>query len=163
MADPSNETMAKNKNQQTFQTQATQHTDEEALHIAKATQTPGQTKEQTKLIAKGIAKGVAHYKKQEKVKQRERSKQQRKSKRATEIDTHEKPGDLVSKPEAETFRGKFPLRIAASLFGLAGLLHLVRYFCNTSIIIDSFTIPVNWSLPAAIVTLALSAWLFRHS
>ena len=155
--------MAKNKLHQTFQTQATLHTDEEALQIAKATQTPGQTKEQTKLIAKGIAKGITHYKKQEKIKQRERSKQQRKAKRASgETETHGKSIKSIASPKTPTDPVKFQLRIAGSIFGLAGLLHLVRYFFNARIIIGTFTIPINWSLPAAVVALALSVWLFRR-
>lgn len=67
--------MAKNKNQQN---RISPETEQEAMAIAKATQTPGQTKEQTKLIAKGIEKGIAEYKKRQKAQKRELDKKKRK-------------------------------------------------------------------------------------
>ena len=53
-------------------------TRDEAAHIARATQRPGQTREQTKLIAQGIQKGIDQYKKEYKAKVRELDKQRRK-------------------------------------------------------------------------------------
>jgi hypothetical protein len=53
------------------QPQPSPETRDEALHIARATQRPGQTKEQTKLIAQGIQKGIDQYKKEYKAKVRE--------------------------------------------------------------------------------------------
>lgn len=156
--------MAKKNNPKTFRARANEHTDEEALRIAKATQTPGQTKEQTKLIAKGIAKGIAQYKKQEKTKLRERNKLQRKSNRASMAN---KPAnrttESITEPEISTAPLSLPSRIAAGLFGLIGVLHLIRYFTKTRIVIDTFTVPISWSIPAAIATLVLSAWIFRRS
>ncbi len=156
--------MAKKNNPKTFQTQAIEHTDEEALRIAKATQTPGQTKEQTKVISKGIAKGIAQYKKQEKAKLRERNKVQRKSNHASAVNkpTHQST-ESIDEREVSANPGNLPSRIAAGLFGLTGLLHVVRYLTNTRIIIDTFTVPISWSIPAAIIMLILSAWIFRHS
>jgi len=51
---------------------------QDAMAMAKATQTPGQTKEQTKLIAKGIEKGIAEYKKRQKEKARSVDKKRKK-------------------------------------------------------------------------------------
>jgi hypothetical protein len=53
---------------------------DEAMRIARGTQTPGQTKEQTKLIAQGIRKGIEQYKKQQNAKARELDKKLKKVK-----------------------------------------------------------------------------------
>jgi hypothetical protein len=53
-------------------------TRDEAMHIARATQRPGQTKDQTKLIAQGIQKGIDQYKKEYKTKVRELDRQRQK-------------------------------------------------------------------------------------
>ena len=53
-------------------------TRDEAMHIARATQRPGQSKEQTKLIAQGIQKGIDQYKKDYKAKVRELDRQRQK-------------------------------------------------------------------------------------
>ncbi|MGR9074049.1 MAG: DUF2956 domain-containing protein [Gammaproteobacteria bacterium] len=59
--------------------QVSPETRDEAMKIARATQTPGQTKEQTRLIAKGVEKGIALYKKQQKAKARESEKKFKKT------------------------------------------------------------------------------------
>jgi len=52
---------------------------DEAMRIARGTQTPGQTKEQTRLIAKGIQKGIEQYRKQHNARDRELEKRRKKS------------------------------------------------------------------------------------
>lgn len=155
--------MSKMKKTPTFKAQATLHIDEEALQIARATQSPAQTKEQTKLIAKGIAKGIAQYKQQEKLKQRTRNKLQKKPKdNASTLRTN----NGISSNQALTLRTKastirWALRISTSVFFLVGILHLVRYAFATPLLIGTFTVPVFWSLPAAVVALLLAAGYLR--
>jgi len=60
------------------QPQPSPETRDEAMHIARGTQRPGQTKEQTKLIAQGIQKGIDQYKKEYKAKLRELDRQRQK-------------------------------------------------------------------------------------
>jgi hypothetical protein len=61
-----------------------QHTQEEALKIARGTQRPAQTKEQTRLIAQGIQKGIDLYKKQQKEKARDLNRKLKKVSRQKE-------------------------------------------------------------------------------
>ena len=156
--------MAKKKKNSSFQAQATLHIDEESLQIARATQSPGQTKEQTKLIAKGIAKGIAQYKQQEKLKHRARNKHQRKAKDTAStpnaVDDKITQSTPTSKSDPST--SKWALRISASIFFLVGILHLVRYALETPLLIGTFTVPVFWSLPAAVVVLLLAIWILTR-
>jgi Flp pilus assembly protein TadB len=62
----------------TKQPKPSPETRDEAMHIARGTQRPGQTKEQTKLIAQGIQKGIDQYKKEYKAKVRELDRQRQK-------------------------------------------------------------------------------------
>lgn len=48
------------------------------MHMANATQRPGQTKQQTKLIAQGVQKGIEQYKKKQREKARELDKKLKK-------------------------------------------------------------------------------------
>ena len=59
-------------------------TRQEAEHLAKGTQRPGQTKEQTRLIAQGIQKGIEQYKKRHKAKAREQDKRRKQTKSSEE-------------------------------------------------------------------------------
>lgn len=156
--------MAKKKKNPSFQTQAALHIDEESLQIARAAQSPGQTKEQTKLIAKGIAKGIAQYKQQEKLKQRARSKLQRKSKvpASTPTAVNDKITQPIATTKSEPNPTKWALRISAGIFFLVGILHLLRYVFETPLLIGTFTVPVFWSLPAAIVMLLLAIWILTR-
>ena len=157
--------MVKKTKNPSFQTQATQHIEEQALQIARATQSPGQTKEQTKLISKGIAKGIAQYKKQEKLKQRTRNKLQRKSKNKTSAPAINDAKNPHHNPAENTRPGTilWPLRVAAVIFFLVAVLHLARYAFETTLLIGSFTVPVFWSLPVAIGALILAAWMYTHN
>ncbi len=95
---------------------------EEALKIARATQTPGQTKEQTKLIAQGIAKGIAAYKNQENIKQRERAKLQNKRRPAENAGLRQnieaEPVDEPPRPRVD----RLPGLTASGIYLIAGLL-----------------------------------------
>ena len=57
--------------------QISEETQNEAMRLAKGTQSPGQTKAQTKLIAQGIERGIDLYKKEHKEKTRALDRRQR--------------------------------------------------------------------------------------
>jgi hypothetical protein len=147
-----------------FQDQAAQRIQQEALGIAKATQTPGQTKEQTRLIAKGVEKGIAFYKEQQKQKAREQDKARKRMLRqkgdtavaASEADAHEAGAGDHSVFEPASF-------IAACVFSIGALVHTLRYFLGVEVIIGSFHLPLAWSLPVAVIAAVLAAWLFKAS
>ncbi len=69
------------------QSSVSEQTKDDALHIAKGIQKPGQTKEQTKLVVQGIQKGIELYKKQQKLLSRERDKLKKKAANATAEET----------------------------------------------------------------------------
>jgi hypothetical protein len=145
-----------------FQVQGEQHVREEALRMARATQTPGQTKEQTKLIARGIEKGVALYKQQQKDKARERDKARKKEQRlAQAVRTGmpaEEPIESIGPKQACSAR---PALIASgAVFLLGSLAHVVRWAMSWDLIIAGQTFPVIASLPIALIAAGLSAWMF---
>jgi len=145
----------------TFHTQAEQMIKEEALRIAKGTQTPGQTKEQTKLIAKGIEKGIALYKKQEREKARERAKLRKKREKQQAGENTDATAGMLSADDAARRPAAMPLAVASVIFFLVAIAHITRYLSKTELIIGSFPVPVIWSLPAAVVSGLLAVWMFR--
>lgn len=146
-----------------FPAQAEQLTKEEALRVAKGTQSPGQTKEQTKLIAKGIEKGIALYKKQEREKVRVRAKLHKKRDKL-------QPGEAIGAADSRCSsndvhstakrRVTFPLAVAGVIFSLVSAAHLIRYSVGLDLIVGTFSVPVLWSLPAAAVSILLAVWMF---
>lgn len=64
--------------------QISEETQNEAMRLAKGTQSPGQTKAQTRLIAKGIERGIDLYKKEHKEKARALDRRQREKHRHEE-------------------------------------------------------------------------------
>lgn len=142
--------------------QAAQRLEEEALRVAKSTLTPGQTKEQTKLIAKGIEKGIAVYKQQQKAKARELDKARKKALKQRPTDTDSVQQEEASPEYAWTLSPAKPaLLVAGAVFSLAALLHTLRYFLGWRIVVESFEIPLSWSLVAVFVALGLAVWMFR--
>ncbi len=142
--------------------QAAQRLEEEALRVAKSTQSPGQTKEQTKLIAKGIEKGIAFYKQQQKAKARELDKARKKALR-------QRPSETGAAPQEETLPegewtpspAKPALLVAGAIFSLAALLHGLRYFLGWRVVVGNFEIPLPWSLAAIPIAAGLAFWMFR--
>ncbi len=53
-----------------------------------------------------------------------------------------------------------PSKIAAFLLFVVSAAHFARYFMGWKLIIHTFTVPVLWSLPIAIVLFLISIWLF---
>lgn len=149
--------MANKKQSGTIPDRAQEIVREEALKIARATQSPGQTKEQTKLIAKGIANGIAAYKKQESIKQRARNRFKIKRRASNKNPPRQ---NFAAEPLKPGF-DKLPGLIGAVLFMLTGLLHLLRVVLGTEITIGSFSVPVAWSALAGVVALALALWIVR--
>jgi hypothetical protein len=134
---------------------------EEALKIARATHSAGQTKEQTKLIARGIAKGIAEYKKQEKIKQRDRARQRKKhNPDATTLLAQNAAATPLSEPATPAV-GKLPGLTAATIFLLAGLVHLLRLAIGAEITVGTFAVPIYWSGVAGVAALLLAVWIYR--
>lgn len=55
---------------------------------------------------------------------------------------------------------KAALTVAGFVFALVGILHIIRYGKALSIVIGSFTIPMDWSLYGAAVSGILALWMF---
>lgn len=55
------------------------------------------------------------------------------------------------------------LRVAGTVFGLVGFVHLLRFLTDTSVIIGGWTLPVITSLGGAVITGILGVWLWRLS
>ncbi|MCE9685432.1 DUF2956 domain-containing protein [Shewanella sp. AS16] len=89
-------------------------TQEQALKLARATQSQGQTKEQTKLIAQGIEKGIAEYKKLHKAKARERDKL-----RKQQLRSKSRSGDGCREQEAALPQPQAGGRLPWVLLGLS--------------------------------------------
>ena len=144
--------------------QVDQRNQEEALRVAKSIQVPGQTKEQTKLIAKGIEKGIALYKQQQSAKARERDKARKRAGKplpAMQAQTIDDEVDLGDETLASS--AKAALWMAGALFALVGLLNLVRYVRGWQFQIESFDVPLAWSLAVAVLMAGLAFWMFRSA
>lgn len=146
-----------------FPDQGEQHLREEAMRVAKATQSPGQTKEQTRLIAKGIEKGIALYKQQQKEKARERDRARKRAlkqaqARCDQEGTEEAAEDAMDVPAVGV---RAALLTAAALLLLAGLAHILRWVLGIEIVVAGWTMPLAVSPLAGVVLLGLGAWMFR--
>ncbi len=139
-----------NKNQQdqplSFEAQAAQAIKDEAMKIAKASQTPEQTKKETQLIAQGIAKGIETYKKQEKVKARERSKNEKK-KKAEHLATNKQE---MQQPKTASSRLSKILKYVANFLGLLSLGHFAAIFIPKETLVAN----THW-LPIAAISLGI--------
>lgn len=153
--------MAKLNKQPSFQVQSEQHSQEEALRIAKAHQRPGQSKEQTKLIAKGIEKGIAEFKKQEKAKARVRNKVKKNtgkhSSSRTDSEQNDHKADYLDSSHPNS--GQWCLVSASVVFVLLALHYIIWFFTGTSLFLESVIMPSKLSLLIAGVCMALSGWL----
>jgi len=146
-----------------FDDQAEQRIQLEALRIARSTQVPGQTKEQTRLIAKGIEKGIALYKQQQNAKAREQDKARKKALKLRARDAS--PADETSPAHSRVGASspKPALIVSGALFSIGALVHLTRYFLGWELIVGSHSLPVTWSLPIALIAAALAVWMFRSA
>jgi hypothetical protein len=73
-----------------------EETREEAMKMARGTQSPGQTKAQTRLIAQGIERGIDLYKKQHKERARALDRRERELRRAMErVEGTEEAGSVA--------------------------------------------------------------------
>lgn len=146
-----------------FQDQGEQHLREEAMRVAKATQSPGQTKEQTRLIAKGIEKGIALYKQQLKEKARERDRARKRA--LKQAQARSEPDGTVEAAEDATEdsagSGRAALFTAAGLFLLAGLAHFLRWVLGWEVLIAGWSMPLAVSPFAGLVLFGLGAWMIR--
>ena len=149
--------MAKIK-KQSFQAQSEQHTQEEAMRMAKANQRPGQGKEQTKLIAKGIEKGIAEYKKQEKAKVRARNKTHHKAQKQSSLSSAPEWVDYST--EATGNDSNLVLLVSGLAFSLITMHYLVWFFTGASLFLNSVIIPSKLSLWVAGVCAVLAGWVF---
>lgn len=141
--------------------QIDQRIQEEALRVAKSIQVPGQSKEQTRLIAKGIEKGIALYKQQQSAKARERDKARKRAGKplpAPQAQTLD--DDSFSGDEIQASPVKAALWMAGALFALVGLLNLLRFILGWQFQIESFDIPLTWSLAVAVLMVGLASWMF---
>ena len=139
-----------NKNQKdpllSFEAQAAQAIKDEAMKIAKATQTPEQTKKETQLITQGIAKGIESYKKQEKIKARERSKNEKKKKAEHETTNRQE----TQKPKTASGRLSKILKYVANFLGLLSLGHFSVIFIPK----ETLAANTHW-LPIAAISLGI--------
>ncbi len=55
------------------------------------------------------------------------------------------------------------LRLASAIFGLVGLVHLLRILLTVQIVIGGWIVQRRWSAVAVIVCGALCVWLWRLS
>lgn len=53
-----------------------------------------------------------------------------------------------------------PLIVAGLLFTIIALAHLIRYFVGWALIVETFAIPLSWSLVAVVVSGILAFWMF---
>ena len=53
------------------------------------------------------------------------------------------------------------LYTAALIFAVIALLHLIRYFLDTEIVVGGAVVPVFASLPAGIILALLALWMVR--
>ncbi|MBS1213150.1 MAG: uncharacterized protein H6R26_1767 [Proteobacteria bacterium] len=154
--------MTERQRPRSFQDQGEQHVREEALRMAKATQTPGQTKEQTKLIARGIEKGIALYKQQQKEKTRERDKARKKVQRLAQTKRADVPAEEPDEPiggvEADSTR--LALIVSGSLFLLGSVAHVLRWIMGWEVTVAGHAFPLTASLPIALLAVGLALWLF---
>jgi hypothetical protein len=148
---------------ESFEDRTEQRLHLEALRVARSTRAPGQTKEQTRLIAKGIEKGIALYKQQQSAKTRERDKARKKALRLRAQDAARTDGTSLADSGVGLSSPNPALIVSGVLFAIAALLHLVRYLLGCELIVGSYPLPVLWSLPIALVTAALAAWMFRSA
>ena len=51
------------------------------------------------------------------------------------------------------------LYTAAVIFAVIALLHLIRYFLNTEIVVGGSVVPVFTSLPAGVILALLALWM----
>ena len=53
--------------------------------------------------------------------------------------------------------------IAAAIFAIIAIIHLLRIFADWEIVITGFVVPIWWSAPAFVVTAALALMLEREA
>ncbi len=58
---------------------------------------------------------------------------------------------------------RFGLRVAALLFALFALGHLLRLLSRAEVIVDTQTIPLWISAPLAVIAALLSLWMWKLS
>ena len=58
---------------------------------------------------------------------------------------------------------KAALVVSGLVFSIVAILHIVRYVKGWQIIIDQFTVPMNSSIFAAIVSGILAIWMFMSA
>ncbi len=56
---------------------------------------------------------------------------------------------------------KMALKTAGTLFLLIAMVHLLRVILSWDVIIGGFIVPLWFSVVAALITLALSVWMFK--
>ncbi|MEE9344666.1 MAG: DUF2956 family protein [Methylococcales bacterium] len=107
-----------------FEAQAALAIKDEAMKIAKATQSPEQSKKETQLISQGIAKGIEAYKKQEKSKARERSRNEKKKK----IDPVVTNNNDTTNQKMSSHRLSKILKYAGSFISILSIAHFAVIF-----------------------------------
>ncbi len=55
---------------------------------------------------------------------------------------------------------KFALNVAGLFFTAVTIIHIVRYVKAWPIMINGFTVPLNWSISGAFITGILAIWMF---
>ncbi|MBI3602213.1 MAG: hypothetical protein HY209_04900 [Candidatus Omnitrophica bacterium] len=58
---------------------------------------------------------------------------------------------------------KMALQVAGTLFLLIAMVHLLRVILGWDVIIGGFIVPLWFSVVAALMTLALSVWMFKSA
>jgi hypothetical protein len=129
-----------------FEAQAAQSIKDEAMKIAKATQSPEQSKKETQLISQGIAKGIEAYKKQEKSKARERSRNEKKKK----IDPVITSDNDTTNQKMSSRRLSKILKYAGNFIGLLSIAH----FAVVIIPKHTFEANTHW-LPIIAISLGI--------
>ena len=54
----------------------------------------------------------------------------------------------------------FPLTVAGLVFAIVAVVHFLRYAKGWLIVINTFVIPMEWSIYGGIVTSVLALWMF---
>lgn len=52
------------------------------------------------------------------------------------------------------------LYVAATLFSIVAIVHLVRFFMKWIVVIGNMTIPIEWSLYGGVIIAVLALWMF---
>lgn len=76
---------------------------------------------------------------------------------------HRQPGALVSREKGDMTSQTLGLRVAAGLFWLMGLAHLVRLVAAAEVSLAGHELPVWASLPAAIILCGIGLWFWKLS